>query len=213
MPFNIATSIHIRKIIRKHWHIVSHIPGCQQPLVIGYKRAKTICDVLVRSDLSNQFRSQTQPQGDFKCHNCSVCNNCMELKEFVLEPYLKNYCLPHLLTCATKNVVYIRFCCCPKCYIGSSTQAVRVHLMENRLRLKNKVCDMPIVEHCILHDHHFENLKCFVIYKYERRGHTEWMWKNFYWLKKNTGLINCIHCAWTWNLICHAIFELNELWT
>lgn len=71
---------------------------------------------------------------------------------------------------ASKNVVYVDFCGCPKYYISSSTPAVKTCIIEHWSRLKNGVLNAPMVEHCSAAQNHFEDLKFFVIYKYENKG-------------------------------------------
>lgn len=40
-------SKHIKKLIVKHWHIVSHLPGCQMPPRLGSRKSESIRNRLV----------------------------------------------------------------------------------------------------------------------------------------------------------------------
>lgn len=65
--------------------------------------------------------------------------------------------------------------------------------MEHCSRLKNKILDAPIVEHCVAMHHSFEDLKCYVIYKYEhKRLQQGGISKRLYFVKKIIGSFGCI---------------------
>lgn len=82
--------VQIKWILNRFWHIVSHILGCQLTPLMGYRCARNIRDVLIRSDFNCQLESTIKEnivKGHYKCHKCSVCGNCLEVKGFSCEPY------------------------------------------------------------------------------------------------------------------------------
>lgn len=67
------------QILKKQWHVVSDIQGCELFPRVGYKRTCSIKEILVSADaLQNNDTHGTLPMGHFRCGACSVC--CLSLK-------------------------------------------------------------------------------------------------------------------------------------
>lgn len=64
----------IREIIYKHWHIIEHVPGCQDKPFIGMRKTKCLQDFLLSADrLRKQHTISTLPAGHFWYGRCSSC--------------------------------------------------------------------------------------------------------------------------------------------
>lgn len=59
----------VRKIVRKHWHFLQDIPGCQLSPQVGMHRTKSIRNIIIRSDVNTvqeaNERRDTLPVGHF----------------------------------------------------------------------------------------------------------------------------------------------------
>lgn len=51
----------IKNIIMKHWHVVSHIPGCAERPCVGMHRARNIKDMVVHMDLNPMRTRDLRP--------------------------------------------------------------------------------------------------------------------------------------------------------
>lgn len=74
----------ILQILRKHWHIINDIPGCERFPKVGYKRTHSLRDILTSSDCAPQtIASSNLSRGRYRCGSCSICQISTVCKEIV----------------------------------------------------------------------------------------------------------------------------------
>nr|XP_028578457.1 uncharacterized protein LOC114593837 [Podarcis muralis] len=153
----------IKKLIYKHWHLLSNIPGCQKPPIIGLKRTKSLRNYLVKSDQLTYPEASTK--GHYKCGSCNVCKYALQVKEFTNIQTGFKFQIEHFSNCNTKNSVYAWMCPCHKIYIGKSTRPIKLRINEHRSRIRNRVLEAPMVEHYIQQKHTEDDFVFFIIWK------------------------------------------------
>ena len=163
----------IKKLVYKHWHLLSNIPGCQNPPMFGLNKTKSLRNYLVKSDLLTYPEETTK--GHYKCGSCGVCKYALQVKEFVDVQSGFKFQIEHFSNCNTKNSVYAWMCPCKKIYIGKSTRPIKLRINEHRSRIRNKVLEAPLVEHYIRQKHTEDDFVFFIIWKpkidlYNRRN-------------------------------------------
>nr|XP_016846924.1 PREDICTED: uncharacterized protein LOC107982425 [Anolis carolinensis] len=79
----------IHKIIRKHWHLIRDIPGCQNLPLLANKRSRNLKDILINSDLTKpNILKKSNLRGHTNCGHCVVCSQSLRIKQFI-HPTLK----------------------------------------------------------------------------------------------------------------------------
>lgn len=63
----------IKIIFFKHWHLLQEILGCNVNPYMGFRRTKSLQNVLVRSDTTVKKQSNISIKGHFKGGNCTIC--------------------------------------------------------------------------------------------------------------------------------------------
>lgn len=125
----------ISRLIKKHWHIVKHLPQCDIPPVVGFKKTRSIGDLVTRSDIFC-FTSQKICGGHFKCGHCKACRFSLQLQ----------FCHPSLnlpvqlrarTTCKSHDIIYVTLCLCQKLYVGLSRCPAKVRILEHVARIRN----------------------------------------------------------------------------
>lgn len=94
-------ALKIKHTIYGHWHIVSDIPGYKEPPRIGLRRTKSIRNLVMRSDIREEKKTQPVTKGHFRCGNCSCCPQAWETKVISLlsvgfEKHLDFQCVTHV---------------------------------------------------------------------------------------------------------------------
>ncbi|XP_077783916.1 uncharacterized protein LOC144327564 [Podarcis muralis] len=144
----------IIRIIRKHWHILWHVPGCTDFPLIDLRRTKSIKNILVHTEMIfTHSIVNTSPTDHYKCGRCSSCPFSLQIKEIYDENSNFRFTIRQFSTCQTEDVVYLIRCPCNLLYIGSTTRAVGVRTGEHHSRIRNAVMEAPLVEHFITHHH------------------------------------------------------------
>lgn len=108
----------IRKVIRKHWHILrkGHPTLFNTPPWIAY--CKSLKDRLVRADIGPRHTSvqQTifgsQNPGTFPCLQCAQCNSVQKGLSFSHPRTGHKFKIPGHFTCNTDHVIYLIKCPC-----------------------------------------------------------------------------------------------------
>lgn len=70
----------IKKLIHRHWNLVSDIPGCTRQPLTGYRKTKCLKQILTQSNMKELLQQQTKVKGHYKCGNCVSCPQVWETK-------------------------------------------------------------------------------------------------------------------------------------
>lgn len=136
---------HIKRIVLKHWHLLSNIPGCVKLPRFGLRKTKSIKDLVMRSDVRKIQICKPIITGHYKSGNCGCCAQAWEIKMIVLPSINFEKQLDFYSSCNTKMCVYLLECECGLCYIGYTQCKLKVRVMEHRSRIRNKVTEAPMV--------------------------------------------------------------------
>lgn len=120
----------IKRIVAAHWHMVSDLPGCDNPPRWGLRKTKPSKDILIKSDMRNTLLPTPVVMGYHHCGSCSCCAQAWNTKEIDLPS--KNFYkrLDFFLSCSTKMCVYLVMCSCDLCYVGSTRSKLRICMTE-----------------------------------------------------------------------------------
>lgn len=70
------------EILKRRWHIISEIPGCEVFPQIGYKKTSSLRQILVKADdLTSADTPPRSLKGHYRCGDYSICHLAMETKE------------------------------------------------------------------------------------------------------------------------------------
>lgn len=146
----------IRRLIFKHWHLISHILGCQNKPFVGLRKTRNLKNWIVHSDLDpRDTMINNENFGDNKnlkpCGHCTSCHQVMKGSPVIINGTTIK--LSQTVTCATKMTIYALKCECQKVYVGSCRRALRVCIGEHRSRIKNKNVEAPLVSHFLENNH------------------------------------------------------------
>lgn len=153
------------KILKKYWHLLFEVPGCDKFPVIGYKRTRSLRDLLTKTEFEIDTR-ETQTNivsGHHLCGHCSVCYmNVKTVKtEFPELGFTHN--LTQFSNCQTRMCIYLLSCFCKLRYVGSTQRPLKVCLLEHKSRIKNEIKEAPLVQHCVDMKHEFKDFCCVVL--------------------------------------------------
>nr|XP_008114451.1 PREDICTED: uncharacterized protein LOC103279723 [Anolis carolinensis] len=133
-------SSNICEIVKKHWHMIKEIPGCQNTPMVAYKRTKNFKDMLIRSDfISPTTHNKSNLKGHTFCGHCDVCVHSLNTKQFTHPTLRITIPLNSFTTCATDQVIYVLQCECNLLYVGMTTRSVRSRILEHRSRIKKQI--------------------------------------------------------------------------
>ena len=110
---------------------------------IGYRRSKNLREILFRSRLykvgpSTIDRPLRTRKGWKTCGKCLVCLNSKNRQEFTCFASKQVFRIDRLLTCKTRNVIYL--CECAKCGIqsvGKTSQTLQARGGQHRRSVEN----------------------------------------------------------------------------
>lgn len=73
-------SSEVLQILRKYWHLLQDIPGCEHFPEVGYRKTQSLKDILTSSDfVTDDWTTHTDSiGGHHKCGQRSVCFLNME---------------------------------------------------------------------------------------------------------------------------------------
>lgn len=70
----------IWRLIYRHWHLIKHIPGCEEPPFVGLRQTRCIKDILVHSDLTIMNKEYATYYENIKEHKpCGHCTSCRQV--------------------------------------------------------------------------------------------------------------------------------------
>ncbi len=101
-----------------------------------YKRSPNICDLLVRADVSPSVARPSHflsiPSGNYSCGRCAQCNFTTKTNVFSHPHSGREFKIKGVITCTTKNVIYMIKCPCGLAYIGKTQRALKTRIAEHR---------------------------------------------------------------------------------
>lgn len=119
----------ILSIVKKHWHIVSDIPGCKDFPLIGLRKKESLRYHLVKAMLPDtERRNLATPAGHTRYGRCSVCFLPWETKFIEFPEFGYIHTLKQLTNCNTCMCIYMATCICKKRYIGSTCHKIKLRI-------------------------------------------------------------------------------------
>uniref|UniRef100_A0A8C5MP74 Reverse transcriptase domain-containing protein n=1 Tax=Leptobrachium leishanense TaxID=445787 RepID=A0A8C5MP74_9ANUR len=131
----------IRKIISKYWPILRQDPALVEILP---EKPRFVCrgtgnlkKAITRSEYPAQSRNKKEyfqiEKGFHGCGNCLSCRSTGNKKRIIKEVDHKRgkWKIRDILTCFSKNVLYLLVCPCGLKYIGRTTRALNVRVREH----------------------------------------------------------------------------------
>uniref|UniRef100_A0A8C5WDY6 Reverse transcriptase domain-containing protein n=1 Tax=Leptobrachium leishanense TaxID=445787 RepID=A0A8C5WDY6_9ANUR len=148
----------IKKTFKKYWHILKKdkdlgsILG-DKPRII-FRGARNIKTKLVRSKFErkkvvpNHFNLK---EGFYQCGQCLACRstgNTKTLSENFLNKKIgKEVKIKGILTCCTKNVIYLLECPCGLQYVGRTSRALNIRISEHVRNIRNQYEKHSVSQH------------------------------------------------------------------
>lgn len=122
----------IKKIINKHWYIFKSDPPLSDifektPRFV-YKLYPNTGDHLVRADVSLPERPThflSISSGNYSGGRCAQCNFTIKTNVFSHPHSGREFKIKGVITCTTKNVIYMIKCPCGLAYIGKTQRALK----------------------------------------------------------------------------------------
>lgn len=147
-------SMAISSIIKKHWHLISDIPGCELPPQIGYRKSTSLRSLLVHADVVSKKTGDSVPfSGHHKCGQCNICQLTILSREIHFPEKGFSHKLTSFSNCKTWLCVYLLECFCGKKYIGSTRRQLRVRIQEHISQIKYRVFEAPLTQHFVSQQH------------------------------------------------------------
>lgn len=143
----------LKRIVNKHWHIIKSDPHLQvlsEPPRFVLKRPPNLNNMLVRADLPQVTQSnflQNAPPGNYRCGHCAQCSFTQKSKTFSHPRTGKTYHIKSVISCNTKNVIYMLKCPCGLAYIGKTTRPLKQRISEHRSSIRNNDRKSPVAVH------------------------------------------------------------------
>lgn len=155
----------IKNVIMKHWHIISHIPGCSEKPCVGMRRARTFKDMVVHTNIQIPHTRDTgsSVSGHYHCKNFAASKYCVEGKKITHPGTGQEFENHQLSTCTSKFCVYVIWCQCLLLYVGCSIRSVKVRVLGHVARIRNRVMEAPLTTHFIDKQHEPGSLRFFVL--------------------------------------------------
>ncbi len=111
----------IKNTILKHWHLISNDPSLnrkfKEPPLFVYRQGPNLRNRVVRASIRtvpNQTLLAPLRNVRNPCGNCAHCNNTWKAFDFKHPKSGKPYPVSGVISCNTKNVMYILMCPCDK---------------------------------------------------------------------------------------------------
>ncbi|XP_062836681.1 uncharacterized protein LOC134298951 [Anolis carolinensis] len=147
-------SKHIIQIIKKHWHLLQDIPGCDKLPIFGNRRTKNIREYLIHTDLTTPISTpKSTLRGHYPCGHCKCCPQSWKTKEIYNHRNKVGTTLKHFSTCNSNNVIYLLTCDCDLWYIGKTTRSLRIRISEHKSRIKNLSTESLLYSHFTQYKH------------------------------------------------------------
>lgn len=153
------------QILRKHWHLLYDIPGCDKFPETGYRRTQSLQDMLTKtnSEIDKRSLPKSIVVGHHSYWNCSICFMNVRTMKIDFPDLGFSHVLQHFSDCKTKMCVYLLICKCKLRYVGSTQRQLRVRLQEHRSHIKHGIIEAPLTQHCLDNALEFSDFQCIVL--------------------------------------------------
>ncbi len=164
MPYS-PVGKEIEHIIRKHWHIIESDPTLKcltSPPRMVYKRPPNLRNMLVRAHLSTPVKPPfflPVPHGNYRCGRCTQCNFTQKAHTFTHPSSGRHFNINGVITCNTKNVIYMIRCPCGLAYVGKTTRPLKTRISEHRSNIRNHDDRNPVAAHFTQASHNVSALR------------------------------------------------------
>lgn len=173
-----ALSNEFANIVRRHWHILNSDPVmrhcCKDPPRIVFKRAPNVRQMIVRADQGSDRSDNpfSVPEGNYRCGQCAQCNFTTKCQFFSHPHSGKQLKIKGVISCNTKNVIYMIKCPCGLAYIGKTRRCLKTRIAEHRSNIRLNDQRNPIAVHFNALKHNLATLRYIGIeqVKVPRRG-------------------------------------------
>ena len=144
----------VKDIIKRNWAIIESDPSLRdiftEPPSFSYRRAPTLNDKLVRSDLGPKSKGcwLSQPTGNFHCGHCNFCSHIIRSPIFkdLFSP--RTYQINGFSNCQTQFLVYRLQCGeCDCFYVGRTKRRFRDRLSEHLYAIRTANDKYPMAKH------------------------------------------------------------------
>lgn len=131
MDFTPRTST-VLQILKKHWHIIVEIPGCESFPLVGFRKTQSLRELLVRANLSTiRDRITTNIVGHHRCGQRSICPLPIETKSIDFPDKGLRQDLVRFMNCKTRMCIYMIKYGCALLYFSSTRRQQRVRIQEH----------------------------------------------------------------------------------
>lgn len=144
----------IKKTVKKHWHILTTDPALsdlfQDPPLFVHKRGPNLRNKLIRANIlppPKQTLLTPIKEGNYPCGNCAHCHNSVKTNTFKHPRTGKRFGIRGIITCNTKNVIYMLTCPCEKIYIGKTTRPLKQRISEHKSSIRRNDENYPVACH------------------------------------------------------------------
>lgn len=156
----------IKKIIDKHWYILKSDPPLSDifektPRFV-YKRYPNTGDHLVRADVSLPERPThflSISSGNYSGGRCAQCNFTIKTNVFSHPHSGREFKIKGVITCTTKNVIYMIKCPCGLAYIGKTQRALKTGIAEHLSCIRTNNLKNPGAVHFNSKRHNLSTLR------------------------------------------------------
>lgn len=154
-------------IVKRHWPILSSDPNLRdasfrQPPRFVYKRSPNIRNLVVKADRPPDHapkRFPPVPDGNYRCGQCAQCNFTRKCNSFNHPHTGKSFKIKGVITCNTKNVIYMIKCPCGLAYIGKTTRCLKTRIAEHRSNIRLRDEKNPVAVHFNMAKHNLAALQ------------------------------------------------------
>jgi len=144
----------IKNTIMKYWHLISDDPSLQDkfrdpPLFVS-RRGPNLRNRVVKACIKSaptQTLLAPLKDGNYPCGNCAQCNNTHKTYNFKHPRSGKSYNVKGMITCKTKNVIYILRCPWDMVYVGKTTRCLKQRISEHKSSIRRADPNYPVACH------------------------------------------------------------------
>lgn len=150
--------------MRKHWHLLTDIPGCENAPLIDLRKMRSLQNILVKStNNKKEVGTSSFPRSHFRCGRCTFCPLMANTKQICFPDVNLKFDSSSFSNYNTSFVTYLVECPCLQRYVGSTQRPLCVTIQEHVSRIRNKVLEAPLVQHYLSNNHSPNDLKVYVL--------------------------------------------------
>ncbi|OCT95184.1 hypothetical protein XELAEV_18012869mg [Xenopus laevis] len=172
-----TASKHLTASINKHWPMLNmdeslSLHATKKPMM-GFRRGKSLKDLLVRTDFrgikttETFWLAQNKKLGCYKCPNCVTCRSLLTGPDFPHQHTGKRIKIRERLSCTSTYIVYIISCPCGKYYVGKTCTTLRERISNHRAGIskawKEGKAIQPVAKQFLVEGHTLPTFKCMAI--------------------------------------------------